>query len=129
MAGLLAQWGLPADARLAAASHGTNNRTMIVSIDSPRFVLRISQKLTADQVRAEHRLLARLRGANLPFAVPEPRQTVAGDDLVETGDGPATLMTGAEAAGARAAERGPGRLGTVAGWPVAPRSGSAGRGH
>ena len=93
MAGLLAKWGLPADARLAAASHGTNNRTMIVSIDSPRFVLRISQNLTADQVRAEHRLLGRLRTANLPFEVPEPRRTVTGEDLVETADGPATLTT------------------------------------
>ena len=91
LASLLAKWGLPADARLAAADHGTNNQTFIVSIDSPRFVLRISQNLTADQVRAEQRLLARLRGAALPFAVPEPRPTLTGEALVETGAGPATL--------------------------------------
>jgi len=91
LASLLAKWGLPADARLAAADHGTNNQNFIVSIDSPRFVLRISQNLTADKVRAEHRLLARLRGAALPFAVPEPRPTLTGEALVETSAGPATL--------------------------------------
>jgi homoserine kinase type II len=88
---LLAEWGLPADARLAAAEHGTNNQTIIVSAGSHRFVLRISQNLTSTQVRAEHRLLARLRGAGLPFAVPEPWRTLAGKDLVETSAGPATL--------------------------------------
>jgi homoserine kinase type II len=88
---LLARWGIPADARLAVAEHGTNNRTMIVSAGNRRFVLRISQNLTAEQVRAEHRLLARLRRADLPFAVPEPRPTRTGEYLVETGAGPATL--------------------------------------
>jgi homoserine kinase type II len=88
---LLAQWGLPANARLAATEHGTDNQTIIVSAGSCRRVLRISQNLTADQVRAEHRLLARLRGASLPFSVPEPLPTVTGEDLVETGIGPATL--------------------------------------
>lgn len=88
---LLAQWGLPAGARLTTAGHGTNNQTFIVSSGSRRFVLRISQNLTADQVRAEHRLLASLRRSGLPFAVPEPRLTLTGENLVETGAGPATL--------------------------------------
>jgi Ser/Thr protein kinase RdoA (MazF antagonist) len=64
---------------------------MIASAGSGRFVLRISQNLTADQVRAEHRLLFRLRQAGLPFAVPEPRPTLTGEYLVETGAGAATL--------------------------------------
>jgi homoserine kinase type II len=54
-------------------------------------VLRISQNLTADQVRAEHRLLARLRAAGLPFAVPEPVPARTGEFLVETTAGPATV--------------------------------------
>jgi Ser/Thr protein kinase RdoA (MazF antagonist) len=91
MTSLLAQWGLPPDVRLTPADHGTNNQTMIASAGSRRFVLRISQNLTADQVRAEHRLLARLRQAGLPFAVPEPQPTLTGEDLVETGAGSATL--------------------------------------
>jgi homoserine kinase type II len=91
MTSLLTEWGLPSDARLTPADRGTNNQTMIVSVGSRRLVLRISQNLTADQVRAEHRLLARLRQAGLPFAVPEPRPTLTGEDLVETGAGPATL--------------------------------------
>jgi homoserine kinase type II len=54
-------------------------------------VLRISQNLTTAQVRAEHRLLARVREAALPFAVPEPVPTLRGEFLAETSAGPATL--------------------------------------
>lgn len=88
---LLAEWGLPPDARLSPAKRGTNNQTLIVSAGRRRFVLRISQNLTADQVRSEHRLLAWLRASGLPFAVPEPLPTLAGEDLVETGAGSARL--------------------------------------
>jgi homoserine kinase type II len=89
-AGLLANWGIPPDARLTA-THGTNNQTFVVSVDSARWVLRISQNLTAAQVRAEHRLLAWLRRAGLPFAVPEPVPGLTGDLLAETAAGPATV--------------------------------------
>jgi homoserine kinase type II len=89
-AGLLAHWGIAPDARLAAAG-GTNNRTFVVTAGSARWVLRISQNLTAAQVRAEHRLLARLREAGLPFAVPEPVPALTGDFLAETPAGPATV--------------------------------------
>ncbi len=87
---LLACWGMPPDARIAA-THGTNNQTFVTMAGSARWVLRISQNLTAAQVRAEHRLLARLRRAGLPFAVPEPVPTLSGDFLAETAAGPATL--------------------------------------
>jgi homoserine kinase type II len=89
-AGLLAYWGIPPDAQLTA-SHGTNNQTFFVSVGSARWVLRISQNLTAVQVRAEHRLLARLRQAGLPFAVPEPVPALTGAFLVETAAGPAAV--------------------------------------
>jgi len=87
---LLAYWGIPCRARLTAAN-GTNNRTFVVRAGSARWVLRISQNLTAAQVRAEHRLLARLRQAGLPFAVPEPVPSLTGDFLAETAAGPATV--------------------------------------
>ncbi|MGH3303580.1 MAG: phosphotransferase enzyme family protein, partial [Streptosporangiaceae bacterium] len=87
---LLAQWGIPPEAQLAAA-RGTNNQTFVVSVGNARWVLRISQNLTAVQVRAEHRLLARLRQAGLPFAVPEAVPALTGDFLAETAAGPATV--------------------------------------
>jgi homoserine kinase type II len=90
-AGLLAHWGIGPGAELTAAARGSNNRTVLVSQGDRRWVLRISQNLAAGQVLAEHRLLAHLRGRDLPFALPEPVPTVAGDIVVETADGPATL--------------------------------------
>jgi homoserine kinase type II len=89
---LLAYWGIPPEARLTP-THGTNNRTFVVSVGAARWVLQISQNLTSAQVRAEHRLLARLRRAGLPFAVPEPVATLTGDFLAETAAGPATVTT------------------------------------
>jgi homoserine kinase type II len=89
-ADLLAYWGIPA-AALLTATHGTNNQTFVVSLGPARWVLRISQNLTAAQVRAEQRLLARLRQSGLPFAVPEPLPTRTGDFLAQTAAGPATL--------------------------------------
>ena len=88
---LLACWGIGAGAELTAAARGSNNLTVLVSEDGRRWVLRISQNLSAGQVRAEHKLLARLRQRDLPFALPEPAPTVAGDTMVETTSGPATL--------------------------------------
>ena len=55
--GLLARWGIPADAELAPAERGCNNRTYAVAHRGRRWVLRISQNLSAVQARAEHRLL------------------------------------------------------------------------
>jgi homoserine kinase type II len=88
---LLAHWGIGPGAELAPAARGSNNRTVLVWQGGRHWVLRISQNLSAGQVLAEHRLLARLRGRNLPFAVPEPIPTIAGDMVIETADGPATL--------------------------------------
>jgi homoserine kinase type II len=91
MAELLACWGIGGELELATPARGSNNRTVLVSRGGQRWVLRISQNLSAGQVLAEHRLLARLRLAGLPFALPEPVPTVTGDTVVETADGPATL--------------------------------------
>src|ERR1700758_753305 len=90
-AGLLARWGIPADAELVRAERGCNNRTYAVAHQGHRWVLRISQNLSAAQARAEHRLLGTVRTAGVPFGVPDPVPTLAGDTVAETPAGPATL--------------------------------------
>jgi Ser/Thr protein kinase RdoA (MazF antagonist) len=85
LADLLTAWPLDAGTSTGASAataisrpeHGTNNRTFLVTANDRRFVLRISQNLSSAQVRAEQRLLARLRQGDLPFAVPE----IAGADF------------------------------------------------
>jgi Ser/Thr protein kinase RdoA (MazF antagonist) len=76
---------------VALTEHGTNNRTFQVTAGDHRWFLRISQNLTPAQVRAEHRLLARLARAGLPFAVPAPVPLPDGSTIAETDGGPATL--------------------------------------
>lgn len=88
---LLARWGVLPDADPAAAELGTNNQTFAVRQGDRRWALRISENLSAVQVRAEHRLLGRLRRSGLPFAVPEPVPALDGDTVVQTPAGPATL--------------------------------------
>ena len=88
---LLRRWGIPPDALQHRTERGSNNTTLFISLDDARWVLRISQNLTAAQVAAEQRLLARLRHAGLPFAVPEPVPALDGRTVIDTPDGPATL--------------------------------------
>lgn len=91
VAKLLARWGIPAGAAVALTERGTNNRTLQVTAGDRRWSLRISQNLTPAQVRAEHRLLARLSRAGLPFAVPAPVPLPDGSTVAGTPDGPASL--------------------------------------
>ena len=91
LAKLLARWDIPAGAAVAPAERGTNNRTFAVTAGDGRWFLRISQNLTSAQVQAEHRLLARLARAGLPFAVPTPVPLPDGSTVAETPGGPATL--------------------------------------
>jgi homoserine kinase type II len=91
VAKLLARWGLPAGAAVVRTERGTNNRTLRVTAGERRWSLRISQNLTSAQVRAEHRLLARLAQAGLPFAVPAPVPLPDGSTVADTPGGPATL--------------------------------------
>lgn len=91
VAKLLARWGIPADAAVALTERGTNNRTLQVTAGDRRWSLRISQNLTLAQVQAEHRLLARLARAGLPFAVPAPVPLPDGSTVAGTPDGPAAL--------------------------------------
>jgi homoserine kinase type II len=91
VAKLLARWGITAGAAVALTEHGTNNRTLQVTAGDCRWFLRISQNLTTTQVQAEHRLLARLARAGLPFAVPVPVPLPDGSTVADTPGGPATL--------------------------------------
>ena len=88
---LLARWGITAGAAVTLTGYGTNNRTLRVTARNRRWALRISQNLTLAQVRAEHRLLAQLAQAGLPFAVPAPVPLPDGTTVADTPGGPATL--------------------------------------
>jgi len=88
---LLACWGIRADAGVAPAADGTNNHTLLVTDGTRRWSLRVSQNLTLAQVQAEHRLLAQLAQAGLPFAVPAPVALPNGATIVDTPEGAATL--------------------------------------
>lgn len=88
---LLALWAIPDDAQLTAMQRGTNNRTFAVVRGEQRWVLRVSQNLSPDQVRAEHRLLGRLHRARLPFRVPEPVPTVTGETVIDSPGGPVSV--------------------------------------
>lgn len=91
VAKLLARWGIPVGAAVTLTERGTNNRTLRVSAGDRCWSLRVSQNLTTAQVRAEHRLLARLARSGLPFAVPAPVSLPDGSTVAETAAGPATL--------------------------------------
>ena len=91
-AGLLPLWGFPAGADIApAGEQGTNNRTFLVRHRQQRYVLRVSGFLSVAEVRAEHRILRRLRQGGLPFQVPEPVAAPDGRTVIETPAGPAAF--------------------------------------
>lgn len=91
-AALLPLWGFPADSDIAAVDEqGTNNRTYLVRPGLQRYVLRISGFLSVAEVRAEHRILGRLRQGGLPFAVPEPVPALDGRTVIGTAAGPAAV--------------------------------------
>ena len=91
-AALLPLWGFPAGADIAPADEqGTNNRTFLVRHGQQRYVLRVSGFLSVAEVRAEHRILLRLRQGDLPFQVPEPVAAPDGQTVIGTPAGPAAV--------------------------------------
>lgn len=90
LAGALAAW--PVSPRgLSRVPQGLNNDSFFVSAREGEFVLRVYRNTSAhERVRYEHELLAKLAGQGLPFAVPTPARTRAGDTLavLETEEGP-----------------------------------------
>ena len=91
-AALLPRWGLPAGTGIVpAGEQGTNNRTFLVRHGQQRYVLRVSGFLSVAEVRAEHRILRRLRQGGLPFQVPEPVAASGGRTVIGTTAGPAAV--------------------------------------
>ncbi|WP_161605975.1 phosphotransferase enzyme family protein [Microlunatus speluncae] len=69
-------------ARLTGPQRGTNNLTRIVTTDRAVGVLRVYRNLDQERVAREHRLLARLASAGLPYRIPRPVPTGSGATLV-----------------------------------------------
>jgi Ser/Thr protein kinase RdoA (MazF antagonist) len=91
-AALLPLWGFPPGTGITAAGEqGTNNRTFLVRHGQQRYVLRVSGFLSVAEVRAEHRILRRLRQGGLAFQVPEPVAAPDGQTVIGTPAGPAAV--------------------------------------
>ena len=91
-AALLPLWGFPPGTGIAPADEqGTNNRTFLVRHGQQRYVLRVSGFLSVAEVRAEHRILRRLRQGGLTFQVPEPMAAPDGRTVIGTPAGPASV--------------------------------------
>ena len=91
-AALLPLWGFPPGTGIASAGEqGTNNRTFLVRRGQQCYVLRVSGFLSVAEVRAEHRILRRLRQGGLPFQVPEPVAAPDGRTVIGTPAGPAAV--------------------------------------
>ncbi|GAA5023790.1 hypothetical protein GCM10023317_69040 [Actinopolymorpha pittospori] len=71
---------------------GTNNSLVVVEVAGASYVLRGYQNAAIARVAAEHRFLAALAAAGLPFAVPSPIPTPDGRTCVPTPNGPAALF-------------------------------------
>ena len=85
-------WGFPPGTGITpAGEQGTNNRTFLVRHGQQRYVLRVSGFLSVAEVRAEHRILQRLRQGGLPFQVPEPVAAPDGQTVIGTPAGPAAV--------------------------------------
>jgi len=73
-------WGLPGPLRLAPLAHGTNNLVLRVETPAGDYVLRIYRNhADPGRLRFEHAILSQLGSAGLPFAVPTPIPTAAGE--------------------------------------------------
>src|SRR5919204_97184 len=88
LADLVASWPVQPPWSLRPVGSGTNNLSRFVDAASGRFFLRVYQN-TADagQVGFEHRLLAELDRASLPFRVPSPVTARDGRTVAATADG------------------------------------------
>jgi homoserine kinase type II len=89
---LLAHWGLPAPDSVRRPGLGTNNSLAVVEVAGRSYVLRGYQNAAVARVAAEHRFLAALAPAGLPFAVPRPIPTPDGRTCVPTPNGPVALF-------------------------------------
>lgn len=80
LAALQRAWPLPEPWRLQPLTGGTNNAVLLVVTPAGRYVLRVSgNHADLERLRFEHAVLMHLHGARLPFAVPVPVPTAAGE--------------------------------------------------
>ncbi|HEX8032255.1 MAG TPA: phosphotransferase [Ktedonobacterales bacterium] len=80
LAALQQAWPLPEPWRLEPLTSGTNNEVLLVETPAGRYVLRVyGNHADLERLRFEHAVLMHLDGARLPFAVPVPVRTAAGE--------------------------------------------------
>lgn len=83
-------WPVPGPWQLHALTRGTNNDVLLVDTPAGSYVMRVyGNHADVERLRFEHSMLTRLQGELLPFAVPAPVPTRAGELYV-------TVMVGAE---------------------------------
>jgi homoserine kinase type II len=88
----LRHWSLPAPWTIAPASAGLTNTTLFVETPTGTYVLRLYERADPAGVRFEHGLLAELAAAHLPFTLPAPVRTRAGETFAQVVVGSATVL-------------------------------------
>lgn len=85
---ILPAWFGTHGATITALTGGTNNDSYLAEHTGRRYLLRVYRHVSdPDRIRYEHRLLGRLSGLGLPFAIPAPLPASSGDTLVIAGSG------------------------------------------
>ena len=88
----LRHWSLPAPWTVAPADGGVNNTTLFVETPTGTYILRLYVRADPAGVRFEHGLLAELATAHLPFTLPAPVRTRAGETFAQVVVGGATVL-------------------------------------
>ena len=70
-----------------AVGAGINNQVRVVRTGAGQFLWKQLTHAAPERTLSEHRLLARLAGASLPFGTPRPLATASGATLVPVADG------------------------------------------
>jgi homoserine kinase type II len=91
----LSAWGVIGPCRFSPLADGTNNQVVRVDTPGASYVLRVYRNhAEPERLRFELAVLARLASAGLPFAVPAPLPTIAGEPMASlTDDGDTALVT------------------------------------
>jgi homoserine kinase type II len=88
----LRHWSLPEPWTVAPASTGLTNTTLFVETPTGTYVLRLYERADPAGVRFEHGLLAELAAAHLPFTLPAPVRTRAGETFAQVVVGGTTVL-------------------------------------
>lgn len=98
LAALQHAWALPTPWQIQPLTRGTNNRVLRMATPAGEYILRVySNHADLKRLRFEYGILASLQAAHLPFALPAPIPTTAGElymrVAVEGSEGLAELTT------------------------------------